>query len=31
MKEAIDGQNQIFINSIHSLFKYERDNMTTLK
>jgi hypothetical protein len=31
MKESIDGQNDVLKNSIHTLFKYERDNMTTLK
>ena len=31
MKESIDGQHDVFKNSIHTLFKYERDNMTTLK
>lgn len=31
MKQDIDGQYSIFKNQIQTLFKYERDNMTTLK
>ncbi len=31
MKEEIDDQNAIFKTKIQTLFKYERDNMTTIK
>lgn len=31
MKETIDGQHSTFKNKIQSLFKYERENMMTVK
>lgn len=31
MKETIDGQHNTFKNKIQSLFKYERQNMMTVK